>query len=113
MDNEHKEVFPIFDSNGRVAEKLSGQYIDAQRTLIQFKEVFNQIEFRRKEYDALGEEATTKAIQWRNEMINHIKKLENYIDKHFQHCFLAYQETKKPNPKPNHWRLPLPNSTKQ
>jgi hypothetical protein len=113
MDTEHKEVFPLFDSNGRVAEKLAGQYIDAQRTLVEFKEMFNRIEFRKKDYSYLGEEAESKAIQWRNEMINHIKKLESYVDKHFQHCFLAYQESKKPNLKPNYWRLPLPNSTKQ
>jgi hypothetical protein len=83
---------PLIHLNGNDGRKLGQQYFEALKALIQFQDVFEQIEFHSRDYYPLGDEAWLKARAQRQVQWTNIGSLKNYLGNHAQHCVESTKE---------------------
>jgi hypothetical protein len=79
--------FPLIHTNGNSGTTLGGEYFDALIAFEQFSQKFFAVEFHKRDYYPLGDEAWNKAVEQRDEIKKKMSDIRHYIDAHAGHCF--------------------------
>ena len=88
MNTTESELqMPLIHSNGNSGTALGNQYFEALRGLQDFEHKLYAVEFHRRDYYPLGDEAWNVAVEQRNEIKKKISDIRYYLEAHSVHCF--------------------------
>jgi hypothetical protein len=88
MNTTESELqMPLIHMNGNSGTTLGNQYFDALRHLQDFERKFYAVEFHKRDYYPLGDEAWNVAVEQRDQIKKKISEIRTYLESHSIHCF--------------------------